>query len=75
MIATQSKQQGATGASSGLKEPYNERMRVTPHKIGPFMIKQQPFVPSPQSHCHLIQFVVETEKLKKKKDVINKKAT
>ena len=74
MIATQSKQQGATGASSGLKEPYNERMRVMPHKIGPFMLKQQPFVPSPQSHCHLIQFVVETE-IFLKKDVINKKAT
>ena len=71
MIGTKSKQEGATGASSGLKEPYNERMRVMPNKTGPFMVANQLCVPSPQSHCHPIQFVLETEKKKK----INNKAT
>ena len=73
MIGTKSKQEGATGASSGLKEPYNERMRVMPSKIGPFMLASQLCVSSPQSHCHPIQFVLETEKIKK--SLINNKAT
>ena len=73
-----SKQQGATGTSSGLIEPYNERMRVMSHKIGPFMVEQQLCVPLSQSHCHPIQFVVETGKKSKKRctvSLINNKAT
>jgi len=57
-----SKQQGATGTSSGLIEPYNKRMRVMPHKIGPFMVEQQLCLSLSQNHCHPTQFVIETGK-------------